>query len=400
MKSTAVVFFSFAFVLVSIVTSRGISQENAVSDTDILVYSVFNSGDGTTTLYLYDTSSDENTMLYQSDDGLYFLFGSNGHIAFSIGWLWENNGELFILDTTDLDQPLVNLSHELNMLGYPLGWSYDGTYLAFASVIDGGQQQAIYVWDGTTAIDITPQNMLGDPQSFDIAWGLDGRLAFTVWFGSSNRDPRSEIYVWDGESIFNLSQNVDAEDREPIWNTDGEIVFGSTFGNEQILLLWDGTSYVDGLPDVSSFTRIAPELNVYSPFSMWVNDDLLAFEASAPHDSHIQVYIWDRQTLTNISQNPDSHNVGAQWSQDGYWAFVTDQQRLYVRNERNDTVFETYGQFSPAWSSGGSLVFCSRNNTRDWKLSRWDRESVSTLIQGDAIFAQWRSGQTTVCSDG
>lgn len=399
MKTLAIVFFSFSFVIALVAVSRGNSQQNSVPDVDVLAYSVFDYDDGTT-LYLYDTSNDENTTLYLSDDRLHFVFGSNGRIAFSTGWSWKNNGEMFILDTTASDQSVVNLSRELNMVGYPLGWSYDGTYLAFASVINGGQQQAIYIWNGATAIDITPQNTLGNPQSFDIAWSLDGRLAFTVWFGSSSRDPRSEIYVWDGEATLNLSQNANAEDREPTWNTNGEIVFGSTLDNEYVLLLWDGTSYVDGLPDVSSFARIAPQLNIYSPFSVWVNDDLLAFEAFAPQDSYVQVYIWDRQTLTNISQNPDSHNLAPQWSHDEYWAFVTDQQRLYIRNEHNDAVFETHGQFSPAWSSRGSLVFCSRNNTREWKLYRWDRATVSILLQGDEIFAQWRSGQTTVCSDG
>ena len=236
------------------------------------------------------------------------------------------------------------------------------------------------------------------PQSFDIAWSSDGRLAFTVWFGSSSHDPRSEIYIWDGETTFNLSQNVDAEDREPVWNTDGEVVFGSTLDNTYILLLWDGVSYADGLPDVSSFTKIAPHLHVHSPFSVWVNDDQLAFEVFGPEESDIQIYIWDRQTWSNISRNPDAYNVTAQWSRDGYWAFVADQQ-LYVRDARNSTVFVTRGS-SPAWSAGGNLAFCSRDGRSDWKLSRWDRASVSTLMQGDEIFAQWRSGQTAVCSNG
>ncbi|MCA9904295.1 MAG: hypothetical protein KC547_10580 [Anaerolineae bacterium] len=395
MKRTVVVLFSLVFLLIIVVASRG----TAVSDVDALAYTVSTYGDGTT-LYLYDTSSGKTTVHYQDDGRLHFVFGSHGLIALSTDWTWENNGELFILDTTESEPPLVNLSQQIGMAGYPLGWSDDGSYLAFASEIDDGQRQAIYVWDGTSTTDITPQNMPGIPHSFDIAWSPDGCLAFTIWFGSSNHDPRSEIYIWDGETTFNLSQNVDAEDREPVWNTRGELAFGSYRDNEMMLLLWDGISYVDGLPDMSSFTRVAPQLRIFSPDSTWVNDDLLAFEGFEPDSSQIQIFDWNGQTWSNISQNSDAHSYGAQWGQDGYWAFVTDERRLYVRDPQNNTVFETAGWYMPAWSSGGSLIFCDRIGRGPWKLSRWDRASVSTLVQGDIIYAQWRSGQEVVCSDG
>lgn len=395
MKRTIIISFSLVFLLVIAVASRG----TPVSDVDTLAYSVYTYGDGTT-LYLYDASADKTTTLYQDDGRLHFVFGSNGLIASSTDWTWENNGELFILDTTESEPPLVNLSQQIGMSGYPLGWSDDGNYLAFASEIDGSQRQAIYVWDGTTATDITPQNTPGTPQSYDVAWSPDGRLAFTVWFGSSNHDPRSEIYIWDGETTFNLSQNTEAEDREPVWNTRGELAFGSYRDNEMMLLLWDGPSYVGDLPDVSSFTRVAPQLSIFSPFSTWINDDLLAFEGFEPDSFQIQIFDWDGQIWSNISQSPGPHSFAARWSQDGFWAFVTDERRLYVRDPQNITVFETPGWYAPAWSSGGSLIFCNRVGRGPWKLSRWDRASVSTLVQGDVIYAQWGNRQTVVCSDG
>lgn len=387
------------FILVVLQIVEESIQRNAVFDTDILVYSVYNYEDGTT-LYRYDTNSDETTILYHDDDTLNFVYGSNDRIAFSTGWAWKNNGELFILDTTKPDQPLINLSQEIDLFGSPLGWSADGSYLAFASEIDEGQRQALYIWDGTTATDITPQHTLGNPENFRIAWSNDGRLAFTVWSQPSDSASRSEIYLWDGEATLNLSQNADAEDREPVWNTAGELAFGSTLDNAYILLLWDGKSYLDGLPDASTFTRIAPQLRVASPFTTWVSDHILAFEVVDSENSQIQIYVWDRQHWTNMSQEPYSHNGGAQWSHDGYWAFVTDQHVLIARDAHNNDVLRTIGQYPPAWSSGGSLIFCSRTDRGDWKLSRWNRASLSTVIQGDIIYAQWRSGDTVVCSSG
>lgn len=399
MKTIA--FVSLTFLLISIAASRGNSHQNAIEDTDILVYSVFNYDNGTT-LYLYDISSDEHTLLYQDDGRLSFNFSSNGLLALRT---WGNNGELFILDTRDPDQSFINISQEAGIDGFPLGWSDDGRYIAFSFEVEEDQRRAIYVWDGNAAIDITPQNTLGSPQSYDVAWGPDGRLAFTVGFGSSNRNPRSEIYIWDGEATVNFSQNADEDDSAPIWNTKGELAFRSYRNDETMLFLWDGKSFVDGLPDTRSFTRIAPELNLNWPYPTWVNDDMLAFEAIGSQDEYQQIYTWDGQNLTNISQNPNAHSGGSQWSQDGFWAFITfvsnpREQSLHVRDMNNNTVFETRGQYSPAWSSGGSLIFCNRKGRGAWKLSRWDRASVTTLVQGDIIQAQWRSGQSIVCSDG
>ena len=376
----------------------GDPQRKPVLDDDILAYSVYEYGNGMV-LYTYDTSSGEHTMLQRSDDNLKFAFSPDGRIAFSTGWIWQSDGELFIMDASGPDQLPLNLSNEVNMVGYPLGWSADGNYLAFASVVDD-RQQAIYIWDGITAIEITPENTLGNPHSFDIAWSQDGRLAFTTWFGFTGDDPNPEIYIWDGETTFNLSQNPDAEDRAPIWNTNGEVAFGSIIDNDYILLLWDGTSYIDGSPDASSFTRIAPQLDIFDPFSSWINDDLLAFVAYEPGNSVTDIFTWDGEIWSNVSQKPNSWSYAPEWSPDGYWAFIDpDIPGINVRDENYDTVFQTEG-LQPAWSSGGSLAFCRRENPGHWKLLLWDRATVSTLAEGQTILGQWRSGQTTSCTDG
>lgn len=401
MKSKALTVLLLTGLLVFGVTNRVNTQENALLDTDKLVYSVFDYDNGTS-LYLYDTDSGENTMVHHEDGRLRFVFGSNGIIAFSTGWTWENNGEIFILDTNKPNLSTISLTSEINMVGYPLGWSIDGNYLAFTSGHDNGQQ-SIYIWDGQSVIDITPTDVIANPQSFDIAWGVNEQLAFTVWFGNSNLDPRSEIYLWDGESTVNLSQDENAEDRQPVWNSDGEIVFGSTNDNEYILLWWDGTSYIEGVPDTSTFTRIAPQLTVVSPFSVWFDNDQLVFEAYDTQDTHSQIYSWDKLDISNLSRNPNSDNAVPQISTDGYWAFnafSSDSFHLYVRDENNETIFQKRGHGSPAWSSGGSLMLCGRDGNGGWKLSIWNRSTLSTLTQGDEIFAQWRSGHMSVCSDG
>jgi hypothetical protein len=127
-------------------------------------------------------------------------------------------------------------------------------------------------------------------------------------------------------------------------------------------------------------------------------------------DSHIQIYLWDGNSVTNISQNPNANNGDATWSSDGKWAFATfftvEQQLLYVRDANNQTILTVDGGFqpgakAPAWSSGGYLSFCSVD--RNGKiLNVWDGLHIRKIAQGREIFAQWSwsSSAKTTCWNG
>jgi len=111
--------------------------------------------------------------------------------------------------------------------------------------------------------------------------------------------------------------------------------------------------------------------------------------------------VWDGETATNITQNPDFHNSTPRWSRNGYWTFWTffsSEKLLYVRDEQNRTLLTTEGH-GGAWSSQDELIFCDYSE-KNWVLSLWDRQTITKIVQANEIWAQWQSGQGTLCSSG
>lgn len=349
---------------------------------------------------LHDTRTGENTLLFESDYYMRINASPDGRVAFS--YFYADIEDLYVLNVAFPEEPPFNLSDEFDLPGgYPLCWDPEGRQLAFSSSRFGSENY-IYVWDGETVLNITPDDMPGDPDNYEASWSFDGRLAFTAWFGSTGDAPKSEIYLWDGSTTSNLSQNLAAEDRGASWNIDGELAFTSSLGGESRISIWDGVSFKDGLPDSGTFINASSGLDPYTPSPTWTSDGRLAFGASSPQDEHIQIYVWDGQTTTNVSQNPGMHNGGPRWRDDGYWAFVTgfsSEQLLYIRDAENRTILTTEGQYTPAWSSDGRLIFCKYDRP-DWVLLMWDDWRTSEFAHRGEIQAQWQSGQDVWCSSG
>lgn len=384
-------------VMISTASDRGSLVEN----NDVLAYSHFTYENGTT-LYLYDTSRGEHREIYQTDGHIRFVFSADGRIAFS-----ENNGELFIVDTAASNQVPFDLTREIEVRGYPLGWSPEGQYLAFATRQDE-KRLLLYIWDGESIFDITPDTGAWTPEQYYVDWSNDGRLAVTVFFSfiSPSDEGPSEIYLWDGNTMMNLSQNLEGEDRFPVWNKQNELAFLAITGERSRLYVWDGVSYRDGAPDAASYRQIAPGMTAYYSSPTWTTNGSIAFGVQLPTDQRSQIYRWDGESLVDISQNPDAHNGGETWNANGYWAFVTyfsPEQLIFIRDPDNNTLLETEGQYTPAWSSGNNLAFCRMERSEsnlDWILSIWNEVTLTEIARGDEIYAQWQSGQQTVCSSG
>jgi hypothetical protein len=406
-KSTAIVrIISLAFWCYVIDASPNSYVSAQKNEQDMLIYSVLS--DSGSTLHRYDPYSRTDFQVYQQKGRMRFESNSLGMVAFSTPWNWQNNGDLYLLDTTSQQPIPTNLSLEIGLTGFPLGWSQDAHNLAFASWQDEGNLR-LYIWDGLIVLDITPESGSKTIESFwDIAWSPDGRLSFTVSYRSSSldEDGPTEIFLWDGHATMNLSQNPTGEDRSAVWSANSKLAFLTSSEGGYQIVVWDGFSYHDGLPDRSSFTVIAPEMTAYYSYPTWTTDGQIAFGVQLPNDHYSQVYVWNGETATNYSQNPDAHNGGAVWSYDGYWAFVSYSSKenlIFIRDHDNNMLLATEGQYPPAWSLTNELVFCRSEYTDtsfEWILSMWDADSLSQIASGTEIYAQWQSGQKTVCSSG
>jgi hypothetical protein len=394
-------------------------------------------------LKLHDRHRNMSATLASNVDFYDFSFSADGRLAFSL--INENYHEIYIADSQSAD--VVPLNSIQNSGNYLLAWSHDGRYMAFTTSIDDQNllkvwdgetvinitpdnvvdsatphygtwnsdgwlafsvgntdtdSDKIYVWNGKTVINITPDDKANIGPTYDLDWSSDGRLAFSMGYRITADKLSSEIYLWDGNSIINLSQNPSADEVAPTWSDDGRLAFQSRRDDDFDILVWDGVSLKEGLPDTETFINIAPELSAYYSFPRWTRDGRLVFISQGSKDSHAQIYAWDGETVTDISQNPTLHNGSPVWSEDGRWAWTTffsSRQLLYVRDADNRTLLVTEGESTPAWSLEGQLMFCKRG-TVGWILSVWDGQQIAEIAQGREIRAQWPGGAGVACSSG
>jgi hypothetical protein len=272
-------------------------------------------------------------------------------------------------------------------------WSPNGRYLAY--VADPWGENQLIIWNGVEARVVYQSNR----QVSELTWSTDGRLAFTDFRPSPGHD---QVMVWDGRIVMNVSQNLSGGDRAPAWSPENRLAFLADDSRIYEITIWDGVSFADQKPDKSTYTKASGKFISYYSYPVWVGSSSIAYTATAPWEEAAQIYLWDGTRTTNISQNPFTHNTGQQWNANGYWAFVTyfsDIQAVYIRNQANKTIYSVHGQYQPAWSEHGQLMYCSMVNHM-WRLMHWNLGKVTIIAESDQIDAMWANGANVFCSSG
>jgi Tol biopolymer transport system component len=393
-------FFYLLFIiplgLASCITVKGITNNIDMNHNDYLVYRLEDSA-GKQQLILYDPISKTQTQILPDWTIDEFSLSSKNRFAFVSSH--DGNSNIYILDFPFTDNTPKEITFDASAKITPISWSPNGRYLLFCSVL--AENKKLSLWDGKNFSDI----YIYHGEIGETAWSANGQLAFTEFFINAPlpyKDP-SEVYLWDGKSTRSVSQNPFGEDRYPAWSKDGQLAFLSEQNGDYDIFVWDGVLKINGLPDKKTYKNISPGLFQYFSDLTWTNSDLLAFSASSKSDSHVQIYEWDGQTARNISKNPLFHNGGQTWRDDGYWSFITffsESQYLYIRDDSNQTLLQTKGQYSPAWSQNGLLLFCAPNSSHDWTLSIWTGNNIVEVITGGFIYAKWNNGKYVFCSSG
>ena len=346
---------------------------------------------------LYDLTSEKRVPILPDWDINRIGVSANGRLAFSLAH--EDVGTIYILDYPFTNGEPVNITGDNSAQYYGMTWSQDGRYLAYVSTQDN--EARLSIWNGKNSFQIFDSATMID----EITWGPGDRLAFTAFdLGPADEKDSSEVFIWDGDKTVSLSQNPTGSDRFPEWNKDGLLAFNSNRKGEHDIFVWDGLSTINGMPNVKTFSNIAPHLTWYFSMPVWSDSGTLTFQGNGPRDEHVQIYEWDGQKANNISQNPDFHNGGQRWRGDGYWSFITyfsNEQLIYIRGAKNQPVLIAEGEYSPAWSQSGYLIFCNQTDTdagRKWSLSMWDGAKVIEIAQGHGIEAFWSNGSSVFCS--
>jgi Tol biopolymer transport system component len=360
---------------------------------DYLVYLVDNNSKQRQ-LFFYDPINDIHTSILSDWEINDFSVSISNRLAFSS--FHDGYSNIYVLDYPFTENVPISITSYTSSENTPFSWSPDGRYLAFESFrVD---EKILSIWDGDSILDIHKYQ----EEISGISWSLTDRLAFTEFYTfvfPYEGDP-SEVFIWDGNTTVSVSQNPTGEDRSPAWSEDGQLAFLSNRNGEYDIFVWDGISENNGQPNIKSFTNVASELTQYFSSPTWTNNNTIAFVAGNESDVHVQVYEWNGQSAKNISQNPPFHNGGQTWRNDGYWAFVTffsSSQNLYIRDDHNQTVLETKGQYLPAWSRSGLLAFCVPERP-NWTLSIWNGKDVVKIAHGGFIMAKWSNGEYVLCS--
>ncbi|HRF94513.1 MAG TPA: hypothetical protein PLZ51_04960 [Aggregatilineales bacterium] len=331
-----------------------------------------------------------------SPDGRYLLFESdNGVSHFLYVWDSETFTTILLYEVPSIPQEDIrNMPRGYTFGGIPspyyLRWSRDGQYLAIA-LYKAEITDLIFVWNGEELINITPNNLplLRVPDYYYTQWSFDGRLAFQLNWYEHKVDHADEIYIWDGNETHNLTQNSQAYYSLGEWNTDNQLIYSmkNELASSSYIFVWDGI-----------FFTAMPKLGHLYSAPRWNSENHLVFSAIDG-----QIYGWDGQEATNLSQNEPLMNYSPSWSLDGRWATQTysTPQIIYVRDRDNHTLFEMEGGQDIRWSNSGYLTFCKWVE-RGWGLFLWDGEQTIEITQGREIQGKWQGGGESmiVCSSG
>lgn len=353
---------------------------------DKLAYTVH---DGNSTrLMLYDAATGETKTLINGYQGGHFNFSSDGRIAYR-DWDGDDTRQIYVLDTTLEATEPVNITSQL-MDGASLvgnAWSPDSQYLAYQA------DQLLYLWDGTTSIDITPdilkqQRDMYEYYNYKVHWSPDGRLAFHVWMLPADE---TEIFLWDGDTTINLSPNPSGYNGIPAWSRNGQLAFDAVRNGRPGIWIWDGVSYADNLPDVTSFTFVETDADTL----LWTDDNRLIIDwVDQLRRTEYYAQLWDGEMIKTIIPLPDAMNYGVRWNPDGRLAFVSSSDmgsHVIVRDEHNQEIAKFPGQMAVSWSNNGQLAYAGRERS----FMVWDGTQHVQLAESTwETFAQWQNGAT------
>lgn len=275
--------------------------------------------------------------------------GNTGKIAFSSSR--DGNRQIYVMNGDGTNQTNVSKSPGSTTHASEPAWSPDGTKIAFATNLSGGQPGGwdIYtMWpDGRdkTNVTNTPSLSEGSP-----TWSPDGsQIAFT-----------SEGDIWvmkvDGSGLWNLTQTFADGGYLPDWSPDGtKILFVGQSGIEPDIF----TTTVDGRSTENLTENFAGV--VWAPD--WSPDGKQIAFGALPDAGPQGIYVMDAKgsNVRNLTDPALGHgnNDLPEWSPDGKRiAFVSDRdgnREIYVMNadgsDQTRLTNDPASDEEPSWQS-------------------------------------------------
>ncbi len=240
-----------------------------------------------------------------------------------------------------------------------LAWSHDGR-LAWAITLTGESSNEVHLWEGAVIRHVcdSPGRVL------DLVWSADGRLAWTFEVNETRG-----IIVWDGlDDCLNIGSTISYN---PVWSADGRLAFmRREAAGESEIYVWDGENVrnLSQHPDRDSNPR-------------WLADGRLEWSSGLPGSG--DTYTWDGETVISRHVEISPDDVVRESSPDRRWHWEYDpRSRLVFSIWEGDTpvlidqplVVGAFGY--PIWSPEGRLAW-GWSDTRDsYGIAVWDEQGV------------------------
>lgn len=337
---------------------------------------------------------------------------------------WTPDGQLLQYRVGSDSEPNLLYNYDGNNVqavdyGYNLSWHWNEEGWYVAPQDSYSFDFSWYAWNGQERIDLEFPPLSAEPVWQTFHWTPNNHLFITVGYEEDYWQLASgptEIYYWNGEVVQEVIRPTQAQNFVlSDWSADGRLLLythHNDFG--QHWYIWDGISFTpNGIPDTSALTAINNQEQQIASIQ-WMPDGRLAIvemtntelswlpglSISCPEPCLRQLYLWDEQTLVQVTDNTtylslriDIHDSGS--------IIVSRTNGLVtssftVFNSSLESVFESNGPYSISrWSSDGNLAFC-----RGQGLYVWNGQDTVRL--GREIYSKWLIAQSwsMFCSVG
>ena len=124
-------------------------------------------------------------------------------------------------------------------------------------------------------------------------WTNKGLLTFGK---QTAQDTHAQIYLWDGKTATNISQNPTMHNGGQTWSTDGRWAFATYYSPAQLVYVRDADNKTI--------------LTVEGQYPAWSSTGYLTFCTFNSSDAEWMLSIWDGKQVSRIAQ---AGEIFAQW---------------------------------------------------------------------------------------
>lgn len=242
-----------------------------------------------------------------------------------------------------------------------------GNWLTFT--LEDTDTETLYLWDGRIT-----QPLIISESFWDAAWSNSGWLA-----GSYRHHGVNDVFVWDGTSMWNISQNDDTAVTINFlrWLTNRRLLWTSIDGSFHV---WE-----DGREMIFD-SATEQYVNAYPDYSGGI-----AFNSSQPSD----IFVWDGTDINQITNTPEVSECTGGWSRDDRLVFYSPCAGgdIYVWDGISITNISDSAAFDsrPRWSPDGRLAWiaCEQPNCGGGTLMIWDGTTITMLNAAGFVPIDW-----------